>query len=192
LCLNKCNLVIVRRYALVSVELNVDRVYTTIRKKLCTKMFTKLSYFYYYSSLAIKPFKFGIGFPHKRCSFCSVQSSCSPTFYTHIPQLQLNIHHPSTLIQIFLFFSLLLVCLPLTSLLFFLIHSYNMPKPFQSTYFNYGYIVWRFKFIIDFLIYFYSPVTIFIGWPAYFSQDFLSLAIKALSILFIRVRDSAP
>ena len=30
----------------------------------------------------------------------------------------------------------------------------------------------RFKFIVNFLIHFYSPATIFACWPIYFSQDF--------------------
>ena len=36
-------------------------------------------------------------------------------------------------------------------------HSYNMPEPFQSTYVNYSYNTWRFKFIVNPLIHFYRP-----------------------------------
>jgi hypothetical protein len=42
------------------------------------------------------------------------------------------------------------------------------PKPFQIKYFNYSYSIWRFKFIINFLIHFYSSVNIFVYWPMYF------------------------
>jgi hypothetical protein len=31
-----------------------------------------------------------------------------------------------------------------------------MPKLFQSMHFNYSYNIWRFKFILNFLIHFYS------------------------------------
>ena len=40
-----------------------------------------------------------------------------------------------------------------------------MPKPVQSTYFNYRHNVWRFKFIVNLLIYLDSPITIFICLP---------------------------
>jgi hypothetical protein len=42
-----------------------------------------LIYYYYYSTL--QPLKFGLGFPHDKCPLCSVQSSCSSSFYTPIP-----------------------------------------------------------------------------------------------------------
>jgi len=43
-----------------------------------------------------------------------------------------------------------------------------MPKPFLCTYFNFGCNIWSFKFFVNFLIHFYSPVTILICWPIYF------------------------
>ena len=42
------------------------------------------------SSLALQPFKFGLASPHDRCSFCSLQSSCSPHFHTQIHQIQFD------------------------------------------------------------------------------------------------------
>ena len=39
-----------------------------------------------------------------------------------------------------------LLCCPFTT------HSYNIPKPFQSTHFNYIYNMWRFKFMINFCV----------------------------------------
>ena len=50
----------------------------------------------YSSSLALQPLKFGLASPNDRCSFCSLQSSCSPHFHTHIHQVQFdNIRPPS-------------------------------------------------------------------------------------------------
>ena len=46
------------------------------------------------SSLALQPFKFGLAFPHDRCSFCSLLSSSSPHFHTYIHQVQFDIIHP--------------------------------------------------------------------------------------------------
>ena len=37
------------------------------------------------SSLTLRPLKIGLGFPPYKCPFCSVTSSCSSSFYTHIP-----------------------------------------------------------------------------------------------------------
>ena len=45
-------------------------------------------------SLALRLFKFGLDFPDSRCPFCSVQSSCSPSFHTHVSEVQFDIVHP--------------------------------------------------------------------------------------------------
>lgn len=45
------------------------------------------------SSLPLQRCKFGLGFPHDRCPFYSVHTSCSPSFHAHIPQVQFNIFH---------------------------------------------------------------------------------------------------
>lgn len=45
------------------------------------------------SSLVLQPFKFGIGVPHDRLPFCSLQCS-SPSFYTHISQVHFDIILP--------------------------------------------------------------------------------------------------
>jgi hypothetical protein len=50
-----------------------------------------LFFLFFFSTTALSV---GLGFPHKRCPFCSVQSSCSPLFYTHIPEVQFDIIHP--------------------------------------------------------------------------------------------------
>lgn len=63
---------------------------------------------------------------------------------------------------------------------------------FQSAYFNYSYNIWRVKFVIHFLIQFYSPVIIFVCWSIYFLSIFIFHIIKTLSILFVRVHDLAP
>jgi len=46
------------------------------------------------SSLALQPFKFGLGFPHNRCPLYSAHSSCSRSFYIRIPQVQFDIIYP--------------------------------------------------------------------------------------------------
>jgi len=43
------------------------------------------------ASLALQPFK-ALGFHHDRCPFCSVKTSCSPSLYTHVPQVPFNTH----------------------------------------------------------------------------------------------------
>jgi hypothetical protein len=45
------------------------------------------------SSLALLPFKFGLGFPHDKDPFSSVQNSCPLSFYTCIPKVWFNIIH---------------------------------------------------------------------------------------------------
>lgn len=45
------------------------------------------------SSLALQPWKFGLGFPHDRYPFYSVHTSCPPSSHTHIPQVQFSIFH---------------------------------------------------------------------------------------------------
>lgn len=85
------------------------------------------------SSLALQPSKFVLGLPHDigLCPFCSVQSSFSSLFYTHILHVQCYIS-----IQLHLslpFSSLLLLCLPVSSLLFFHISFLQPARPFQST-----------------------------------------------------------
>ena len=79
-------------------------------------------------------------------------------------------HHPSTLVLVICFFSHLLLCFPVTSVLSLHCQSYYMPKLFQctGTCFNYKYIIWRFKFIVKFSIHIYSQVIVFIYWPVYF------------------------
>ena len=51
------------------------------------------------SSLALRPLKIGLGFPHDKFPFCSVPSSCSSTFFAHFPlnsnstsSIELNLH----------------------------------------------------------------------------------------------------
>jgi hypothetical protein len=53
------------------------------------------------SSLALQLFKFGLGFPHDKLPFLSLQSSCSSSFYTHTAfnsnstsTIQLNLRLP--------------------------------------------------------------------------------------------------
>jgi len=98
-----------------------------------------------------------LSFPYKRYSFCSVQSSYSPFFHTHIPQSQPNIIH----LNLGLFSPHLLVFLPVTSLVsfyhLFLHHAQGIP----NLHCNYSYNVGRFKFIKHFLINIYFPVTHF-------------------------------
>ena len=45
------------------------------------------------SFLAPHPLEFGHVFPYDKYPVCSVQSSCSPSFYIHIPQVQFHIIH---------------------------------------------------------------------------------------------------
>jgi hypothetical protein len=59
--------------------------------------------------------------------------------------------------------------------------SINIPKPVHSVYFNYSYTVWRFKFIINVLICFYSTLTIVVCCPCIFLNIFLSCIIKTLN-----------
>lgn len=118
------------------------------------------------TSLAPKPFKFGLAFPHDTRPFCSVQSSSSPSFHTHIPQVQFDITHPpklrsSSTSSSFRFALQWLLRRP------FVIRSY-MLKPGQSTYFSYSYNIWRPKCIINFLIHFDSPRVLFIYLSPYF------------------------
>jgi hypothetical protein len=54
------------------------------------------------SSSALGSFKFVLGFPHDRCPFSSVPSSCSPIF-PHPHSSSPIGHHPTALIHIFLF-----------------------------------------------------------------------------------------
>ena len=95
---------------------------------MCTKFSSSSFYF------ALPHFKFGIGFSHNRYPFYSVQSHCYSSFYTHI-LVHFNICHPSTLIQVFLFYSLLVICLPVTSILSFLhpISQHNTTQHNQAT-----------------------------------------------------------
>jgi hypothetical protein len=115
------------------------------------------------SSLALQPFKFGTCFPHDRCPFCSAQSSSSPTFHTHIPQVL--IHPPSSRFSLFSpspwSFCQLLFSRPCT------IHSYNTP-----TCSNLRTLIT--EFVINFLNNFYSPNPIFISWSVYFFSFFPS------------------
>jgi len=46
------------------------------------------------SSLVLQLFKFGLDFPDNRSPFCSVQSSCSPSFHTRTSEVQFDIIHP--------------------------------------------------------------------------------------------------
>jgi hypothetical protein len=114
---------------------------------------------FFYTSLAPKPFKFGLAFPHGRSPFRSVQSSSSPSFHAHIPEVQFYITYPpklrSSCFSSFSWFALQwLLCRPSA------IRSY-MLKPGQSTYFNYSYNIWKLKCIINFLISFDSPRVFF-------------------------------
>ena len=122
------------------------------------------------SSLVLYTFKPGLGFPHNRYPFWSVQCSHSPTVHNHIfePNLTSSIHLSPGL-PCFSPFS----CFVFQQLLYcsYSTHSYNKPQPFRSTYFNYSNNIWRFKCIIN-LINFYSAVTIFIHWPIIFLKDF--------------------
>ena len=44
----------------------------------------------------------------------------------------------------------------------------------SNLHINYGYNMWRFKSVINFLVLFYSPVIFFKYWLTYLSQDFPS------------------
>jgi hypothetical protein len=97
-----------------------------------------------------------------------------------VSSIHYNLHIP--------FFSLLRVCLSVTSLQSLCtIHSCNKPMPFQYTYYNYSYNIWRYESFINFFIPFCSPMTTFLCWFTYFSDHF-----KVIPILFVGVYNSAP
>jgi hypothetical protein len=118
------------------------------------------------TSLAPKPLKFGLAFPHDRRPFRSVQRSSSPSFHTHIPQVQFDLTHPPKLRSSCFspssrFALQWLLCRP------FAIRSY-MIKPGQSTHFNYSYNIWKLKYIINFLTHCDSLRVLFIYLSTYF------------------------
>jgi hypothetical protein len=62
------------------VHLCISRLRNFLRCRVL--LFYYYCYYYYYATL--QPLKFGLGFPDDKFPFCSVQSSCSSSFYTHV------------------------------------------------------------------------------------------------------------
>jgi hypothetical protein len=123
------------------------------------------SYYYISSSLPQLPFTFGLGFPHDRSPFCSGQNSCSPSFYSHSPQVHFVIIHRPLLMSSFSP-SPGLPCPNFITLLTHLFEQQAQAVPIFVLSLQVQNF-WRLKFIIDFFIYFYSPILIFICWPIY-------------------------
>lgn len=146
---------------------------------------------FFSSSLALYPSVIFLVFHHDMYPFLSVQCSCPPSSYNRISQVRFSIvHPPQSRSIVFLFF--LVVCLPVTSLLTLYHPFLQHAIPFQSTFFNYGYTVRIFNVIINFLIFFYGLVIIFLYRSAYFLSVFLSHVTKFLLIVFVTVQDSVP
>ena len=84
----------------------------------------------FFSSLALWPFKYGLDFPHDRCPVYSLQSSFFSVL-SHPYSWSPIQHHLSPLTYAFLYFSFLLICLTVTSLLalyhLFLQHAQAIP-----------------------------------------------------------------
>ena len=104
------------------------------------------------SSLALQSCKFGLGFLHDSCPFCSVYSSCSPLFHTHNPHVHSDIIQPPLPRS---------CCLPSPgspSSTFFAVLSLSILT--TSTYLHYSSNIWRFQFIINFMTRSCSPQAI--------------------------------
>ena len=62
-----------------------------------------------------------------------------------------------------------------------------MTKPSQSLHSNEVYYMLVFYYFIQFLVGFYSPNTVFIGWAKYFPKTFLSKTISLLVMVSFSV-----
>jgi hypothetical protein len=113
------------------------------------------------SSSSSSSFKFSLGFPHNRSPLCSIQSFCSSSFSSIHLHLGLPFLLPPPVLPSSNFFTVLLP----STLTTCRSHS-NLHTVITVT------ISGGFKLIINFLVHFYFPGTIFICWLIYFSQDF--------------------
>ena len=140
---------------------------------------------------ALKPFTFGLGFPHNKQKSVLYRALVFHPFTPNFFKANSisSIHFCLGLPYIF---SVLLVGFPVASLLSFHRPFLHHTKPFRSTYGNYSYSIARFIFITNLLIRVYSSVTISICWPILFFRIFLSHVITAISSLSLRVHDWAP
>ena len=138
------------------------------------------------SYLALSPLNLAIGCPHDLCPFCRVQSYCSTSSHTQIPQVQFDIIQVNrdllSLPSYHFAFHLHLYC-PLHHALLspspcitvpFTMHCYKNPKPLQATYCNFSYNCnfLRVKLITGLLVHFYSPRITFVCSSFYFPRYF--------------------